>query len=121
MPIEWFTVGPVRKSIPALETQANKSVFLRGVGADRLSLDLLDTDATRLGRRAHFVKGVQPGLDRWASRNDRSDLFFEHRLMVLIYGSVDCFNRPTVAIHRNTKSMIPIYWDGSRTTMAFSR
>lgn len=89
---EWLLAGPARKSIPALEAQAAKIAFLRGIGADRMSLDLPDAEVTRLARRVSLRKASN--LERIAEPQRTIELacFLKHRLEVLTDGTIDLFN-----------------------------
>ena len=89
---EWLLAGPARKSIPALESQVSKIAFLRGAGADRLSLDLPDAEVTRLGRRVGLRKASNLGRITELQRTIELACFLRQRLEVLTDDAIDLFN-----------------------------
>ncbi len=89
---EWLLAGPARKSIPALETQAAKIAFLRGIGVDRISLDLPDAEVTRLARRVTLRKASNLERITEPQRTIELACFLKHRLEVLTDGAIDLFN-----------------------------
>lgn len=89
---EWLLAGPVRKSIPALEAQADKIAFLRDIGADHLLLGLPDAEVTRLARRVALRKASNLGRITEPQRTIELACFLKHRLEVLTDGTIDLFN-----------------------------
>lgn len=89
---EWLLVGPARKSIPPLEVQAAKIAFLRGIGADRMSLDLPNAEVTRLARRVSLRKASNLERIAEAQRTIELACFVTHRLEVLTDGAIGLFN-----------------------------
>lgn len=91
--IDWLRAGPRRKSIPELEEQGEKIVFLRTLGANDIRLDgLPDATVAMYARRVALRKPSMLHRRKEPGRTLEIACFLKRQLQRSTDGSIDLFN-----------------------------